>query len=138
MGIGDGAKVIIPIIIFLFGLTTSIGWYSYYETIFRFIHKRSRVNVLPLIKIMKYIYPLPGFLMTLYVSINGVPGKLLWAYSDILAGLPTFINIFAVLILSNKFFDLLEDYELRYIKKVEPEEKIPIFFKEENNEYYNF
>ncbi|WZL73053.1 amino acid carrier protein [Clostridiaceae bacterium 35-E11] len=138
MGIGNGAKVIIPIIIFLFGLTTSIGWYSYYETIFSYIHKRSKINVLPLIKVMQYIYPLPGFFMTLYVHINGVPGKLLWAYSDILAGLPTFINIFAVLILSNKFFDLLEDYELRYIKKVEPEEKVPIFFKEEDNEYYNF
>ncbi|QXM05418.1 alanine/glycine:cation symporter family protein [Crassaminicella indica] len=138
MGIGNGAKIIIPTIIFLFGLTTSIGWYSYYETIFKYIHKRSKINVLPLIKVMKYIYPLPGFFMVLYVSKNGAPGKLLWAYSDILAGLPTFINIFAVLILSNKFFDLLEDYELRYIKKVEPEERIPIFFKEEDDEYYNF
>lgn len=138
MGIGDSAKVIIPITMFLFGLTTSIGWYSYYETIFRFIGSRSALNVAPLIKMLKYIYPLPGLGMALYVSKIGDPDKMLWVFSDILAGLPTFVNIFAVLILSNKFFDLLRDYKLKYIDGVQPEEEMAVFFGQEDPEMYDF
>lgn len=138
LGIGSSSKVVIPLTIFFFGLTTSIGWYSYYETILSYIHKRAKVNVQPILSLLKASYPIPGFLMVIYIVLCGDPGQLLWNIQDIFAGLPTFINIFAILILSNKFFDLLKDYENKFIRNKSLEETMPVFYDEEDNEYYNF
>jgi len=134
MGIGSLALVIIPLTIFLFGLSTSIGWYSYYDTILNFFSSRSKLNVQVLKIAMKYIYPLPGLVVMFFMTGVNKPSGLLWAVSDILAGLPTFVNVFAVLILSNKFFDLLKDYEMKFIEGKVPEETIPIFYSEESFE----
>lgn len=136
MGIGQIAHFFIPITMLIFGLTTSLGWYSYYETVLRFIGLRSKLNVLPIIKSLKFIYPLPGVITTFYFLKFGDPSSLLWAISEIITGLPTFVNIFSILLLSNKFFDLLQHYEIKYIKKAFVEEEIPLFFKEENHDYF--
>lgn len=138
LGIGTSARFVIPITLFLFALTTSIGWYSYYETILSYIHKRSRVNVTPVLNLLKIFYAIPGFLMVVYIVYKGDPGQLLWNIQDIFAGLPTFINIFAILILSNKFFDLLKDYEQKYIQNKMPDDDYPVFYKDEDNDYYQF
>jgi len=136
MGIGKFANILVPVTMLIFGLTTSLGWYSYYETVLRFIGTRSNLNVLPIINSLKFTYPLPGILSTLYFVRSGAPSSLMWALSEVVTGLPTFINIFSVLVLSNKFFDLLQDYERKYIKGIESDEEIPLFFKEENRDYF--
>lgn len=136
LGIGKSAEFIIPAIIFLFGLTTSIGWYAYYETILNYVNNRINLDISPLKKFIKYIYPVPGVLMVFYVISDGYKEGVLWSYSDIMAALPTFINVFAVLVLSNKFFDLLYDYETKYINN-SFEEEVPVFFKDEDREYYS-
>lgn len=139
LGIGEVSKIFIPVMIFLFGLTTSIGWYSYYETILNYISRKEVINMAPLIKRIKYIYPIPGFIIALYFKGNVYNNNLLWNFSDILTAVPTFINIFSVLILSNKFVDLLNDYEKKYIKneEIKNEEILPLFFKDEDIEYYD-
>lgn len=136
LGIGGYAYIVIPVMIFLFGLTTSIGWYVYYETILNYFNNRINRDISFLVTSIKYIYPVPGIITVFHVVANGYTEGLLWSCSDVLTALPTFVNVFAVLVLSNKFFDLLNDYECRYLKNSESEE-IPVFFKDEDREYYN-
>ncbi|MEG2936090.1 MAG: alanine:cation symporter family protein, partial [Clostridium sp.] len=140
LGIGPLAQLIIPITIFLFGLTTSIGWYSYYESIILYFSLRSKFKFDKkfILKIIKCIYPLPGLVIVIMVKRGGGVSGALWDFADILAGLPTFINIFAILLLSDKFFELLKDYEQKFIKKEVPEEEIPLFYSEEEQDYYKF
>lgn len=139
LGIGEFSKIIIPITIFLFGLTTSIGWYSYYESILLFFYTRGKMkfNMEKLSKNMKRIYPIPGFIIVVITTNFGGTEGILWGFADILAGIPTFVNMFVVLLLSDKFFELLQDYKERHIL-CEEAEVIPIFYGEEDRNYYNF
>ncbi|MEG2017408.1 MAG: alanine:cation symporter family protein, partial [Clostridium sp.] len=139
LGIGELSKVIIPITIFSFGLTTSIGWYSYYESIILFFYTRGKkkFNMEKLLKNMKRIYPIPGFIIVVITATIGGAEGTLWAFADILAGIPTFVNMFVVLLLSDKFFELLQDYKEKHILG-EKSEIIPIFYGQEDHNYYNF
>jgi AGCS family alanine or glycine:cation symporter len=45
----------------------------------------------------------------------GYDGATLWLLSDITTALPIFANILALLILTPKFIELLNDYKARYL-----------------------
>lgn len=140
LGIGSLAKIIIPITIFLFGLTTSIGWYSYYESVLLYFSTRSKrkFNREKILKLMMRLYPLPGFIIVILTTKFGGVGGSLWDFADIIAGIPTFVNMFAILLLSDKFFELLNDYKEKYIDNEPITEEVPVFYTEEERNYYNF
>lgn len=126
IGVGSLGKNILAIGIFLFGITTSSGWYSYYEIILRHVFKEKTETKNKILKVYRLVYQIPGVAMVLYAVSNGLPGKYVWYFADISSAVPTFVNIFAVLFLSNKFFALLKDYKARYlgIGKVDPSFKV--------------
>ncbi|WZL73052.1 sodium:alanine symporter family protein [Clostridiaceae bacterium 35-E11] len=115
VGVGSLGKNILAIGVFLFGITTSSGWYSYYEIILRHIFKEKSDIKNKILKFYRLLYQIPGVLMVLYAVSYGLPGKYVWYFADISSAVPTFVNIFAVLLLSNKFFELLKDYKARYL-----------------------
>jgi len=133
-GIGPIGKIILAIGIFLFGITTSSGWYSYYEIILRHVLKGKVELKNKILKVYRLLYQIPGVLMVVYAVSNGLPGKYVWYFADISSAIPTFINIFAVLLLSGKFFALLKDYKARYlgIGTVDPDFKV--FYEDGNSE----
>ena len=49
---------------------------------------------------------------------------------DITSGIPTFINVFVVLILSGTYFKLLKDYKARYMGIGILDEDIPLFYED--------
>ncbi|WP_053956546.1 alanine/glycine:cation symporter family protein [Inediibacterium massiliense] len=121
-GVGTIGRQIVAIGTFLFGITTSSGWYSYYEIILRHSLKEKVQLKNNILKFYKAIYPFPGLFMVLYAVKNGLPGKYVWYFADITSAIPTFANVFAILLLSGTFFKLLKDYKARYlgIGKVDP------------------
>ena len=68
-----------------------------------------------ILKANKIIYPLPGFHLVLYAYLCGLPTSKMWMFIDVSMGIPIFINLFAILILTPKFPSLLRDYRARYI-----------------------
>lgn len=126
IGIGSYGKYILAIGIFLFGITTSSGWYSYYEIILRHLLKKRTQLKNKILKWYRLLYQIPGVLMVLYAVTNGLPGKYVWYFADISSAVPTFVNIFAILFLSDRFFLLLKDYKARYlgIGKIDPDFKL--------------
>ena len=69
----------------------------------------------------KYFYAVPPFLLTLYLIYVG--DLSIWTLVDITSGIPTFINVAVILILSGQYFKLLKDYKARYmhIGKLDPD-----------------
>lgn len=52
---------------------------------------------------------------------------------DITSGIPTFINVFVVLILSGTYFRLLKDYKARYMNIGTLEDKdMPLFYEDKS------
>ncbi|OIK10831.1 hypothetical protein BIV60_19895 [Bacillus sp. MUM 116] len=114
--LGISGKYIITIILFFFALTTSTGWYSYSEIIIRNLLKKKPNLKNTILKYLKVFYAFPEFLFVVYVTTFHLPDKYVWFMTEITVAIPTIINIFALLILSNKFKKLLSDYKMRYLK----------------------
>lgn len=129
VGMGSFSKVFIASGIFIFGVTTSSGWYAYYEIILRHLMKKNIKLKNFILKFYRIFYPLPGFLMVLAAVIIGMPGSTVWLFADFTTAVPTFINVATLLLLSGTFFKLFEDYKKRYILK-EKQREITLFYQE--------
>lgn len=116
-GMGSSSRIFLATGIFLFGVTTSSGWYAYYEIILRHLMKKNISLKNKILKFFKIFYPIPGFLMVIIAVYSGMPGGTVWLLADITTAIPTFINVATILILSGKFFELLKDYKEKYIYK---------------------
>lgn len=81
--IGYIGRLIVAIGVFLFGLTTTGGWYAYYEILLRHLFKNNVSMKEKILKIYKYTYPLPGYLMVVLAVVQGLPGSTVWNFADI-------------------------------------------------------
>ena len=115
VGIGSVGKMIVAIGVFLFGLTTTTGWYAYYEILLRHLFKDNVEMKEKMLKLYKWTYPIPGFLMVIFAVTIGLPGATVWLFADITSAIPTFVNVVAIFILSKRFFELLKDYKARHL-----------------------
>ena len=112
----------------VFTITTSGGWYVYYEAVLRHLagkHTKIKNWLLP---VFRYLYALPPFLLTLYLIHIG--DLSIWTMVDITSGIPTFINVIVVLLLSGTYFRLLKDYKARYMNKGTVDKDFAIFYED--------
>jgi AGCS family alanine or glycine:cation symporter len=124
--IGYAGRVIVTLGVFLFGVTTTTGWWSYFEVLIRHAFEGKQKLQKMLINIFKVIYPLPG-LGIVYLSVrNSMPSSEVWLFGDMASGIPTFINLLVIIFLCPKFFALLKDYKARHmgIGKIAPDFKV--------------
>ncbi|WP_042273402.1 alanine/glycine:cation symporter family protein [Faecalimicrobium dakarense] len=128
VGLGTFGTYFLTITMLVFGLTTSSGWYVYYEVVLRHLCSKNIKLKNFVLKIFKYFYPLPGFLMTMYILYVGEIS--IWTFVDITSGIPTFINVAVVLALSKQYFVLLKDYKARYLGVGEVDESVAIFYED--------
>lgn len=123
---GYWGRVVLTIAIFLFGLSTTGGWYAYFEVLLRHLFSNKPEIKNKVFTIFKVIYPIPGFLIVLISVLRGMPGETVWLIGDIASGVPTFVNVIVILVLSRQFFELLKDYKARYmnIGEIDPDFKV--------------
>jgi AGCS family alanine or glycine:cation symporter len=124
--IGVVGRVVISISIFLFGLTTTTGWYAYYEILLRHLFGKDSKTKESILTFYKWFYPIPGLAMTAYAVYGGQTPATLWLFADLTTGIPTFLNIIALIILIPVFIRLLKDYKARHlgIGTVDPNFKV--------------
>ncbi|UJL46188.1 sodium:alanine symporter family protein [Virgibacillus sp. NKC19-16] len=135
VGIGETGRIIITLCIFLFGLTTLSGWFLYYEILLRHLLKNRREKLKNgLLTFFKWFYPIPGMLMVVYAASFGIPGQTVWYFADITSAIPTFINVVVILILSKKFFELLNDYKARYLGVGQVDPDFVLFYEDKEKQ----
>ncbi len=119
---GEAGVAFIGLIVFLFGITTTTGWYSYYcSIIINFFRNNLKLRNRAL-AVFKVIFPLPGIIVVSAFVLTGSSANLFWSIIDIVTVLPTFFNVLALALLSGDFIRLLNDYKARYLNigKVDP------------------
>ncbi|MBC7087783.1 MAG: sodium:alanine symporter family protein [Tissierellales bacterium] len=131
MEIGSIGRYIIAISVFLFGLTTTTGWYAYYEILLRHLMKNKKALRDKILKFFRLFYPVPGIIMVLIAVFGELPGTTLWLFADLTSAIPTFLNVITILILSPVFFRLLKDYKSRYLGIGEIDPNAKLFYEEE-------
>lgn len=112
-GIGYFGRAIVAVGIFLFGWTTTTGWYAYYEIILRHLLKGKESIQKAILTGYKYLYPIPGFLMVVFAVTTGLPPAIIWLLADIASAIPVFVNVIVILVLAPRFFELLRDFNAR-------------------------
>ena len=96
-----------------------------------------KLNSNTVLKIFKYFYPLPGLLMTSYILYVGDIS--IWTFVDITSGIPTFVNVLVLLVLSKQYFVLLKDYKARYLGVGKVDKNTKLFYEDikgEKNDAY--
>lgn len=125
--LGPLGTIIITVAIFLFALSTTTGWWAYFEVLLRHMCGENEKLKRILINAFKVIYPIPGFLVVVLAAVgNDISGADIWEIANLTTGVPAFVNLIVIIILSGKFFQLLKDYKARYlgIGEVDPNFKI--------------
>lgn len=127
---GRGGRVILTILLFFLGVTTSVGFYTYFEVLLRHAcggHARVKAVIL---KAYRVLYQVPPFLVTLYIDRVAMPPDAVWLFADLATGLPTFVNVAVVLALTPQFRRLLEDYQGRRLGKGGYDPDLPLFYED--------
>lgn len=128
--VGSFARIMIAISIFLFGMTTSTGWFTYYQVILDHALKGKEKVKNIASKIFLIGTPLWGFIVTvLTVYGNGTPAQL-WVIADFTTVFPTFFNVATLFLLSGTFFKLLKDYRARYLGEGKIDPNMHLFYED--------
>lgn len=122
---GTIGGMLLAVIMIIFTVTTSGGWFTYYMSLLQHMFKKESAMKTVVVKIFYALRALPGFLWTVYLVKTNNQG-FIWTLVDITSAIPTFINVAVILLLSNQYFKLLKDYKARYmgIGTVEPGTKL--------------
>lgn len=113
-GFGTVGGLLLAVIMIIFTVTTSGGWFTYYMAILNHMFKEESPLRTVVFKCFYAIRSLPGFLWLVYLVKTNNQG-FIWVLVDITSAIPTFINVAVILILSGQYFKLLRDYKARYM-----------------------
>ena len=134
--LGEIGRIILTTGIFLFGLTTTSGFYAQIEVLVRYLtgNSKHKKNVLTAYKIA---YPIPALLVVVLAVVYEMPTNHVWLFADMATALPIFANIVALAILFPDFRELLTDFKARHmgIGTVDPNFKV--FYDNGQNEFAN-
>ena len=129
-GMGYFGRILIAVSIFLFGLTTSTGWFTYYSVILKHWLGNNKKILAIAEKVFILGTPLWGMAVTLAnVYADGTPAQL-WTICDFTTIVPTFVNVVTLFMLSGTFVKLLKDYKARYMGIGEVDPEMDLFFEE--------
>jgi AGCS family alanine or glycine:cation symporter len=133
--IGSAARMLIAVSIFLFGMTTSTGWFTYYQVILDHALKgKDKIKNIAS-KVFLIGTPLWGLLVTLLtVYGDGTPAQL-WVIADFSTVFPTFFNVATLFLLSGTFVKLLKDYKARYLGQGKVEPNMSLFYEDKKRKY---
>ncbi|MEN1761592.1 sodium:alanine symporter family protein [Anoxynatronum sibiricum] len=131
MEIGTLGRYLIAVSVFLFGLTTTTGWYAYYEILLRHLFRNNVSAKDNILKIYRWTYPVPGIIMVLLAVYGELPGATLWLFADLTSAIPTFINVLVILVLSPTFIHLVKDYRGRHLGDGDFDRNFHVFYEDD-------
>ena len=126
---GTIGSILLAIIMVIFTVTTSGGWFTYYLALLEHMNMKENVFTKILMKLFYLTRALPGLLWTIYLVKTGNTG-FIWTVVDITSAIPTFVNVFVILLLSGQYFKLLKDYKARYMGIGQVDPKTKLFYEE--------
>lgn len=126
---GEIGGIVMTISLVLFCLTTHFGWFVFFETVLRYLfrnHNKWKERFVILLKV--FVHGTASLILTIAVVGMGWDSSNVWLFADLATSIPTYINIFAVLILSGKFFQLLKHYNKKaFNEKNDSPDEIELF-----------
>ena len=124
-GFGKFGSILLAVIMVIFTVTTSGGWFTYYLAILEHLYKKEGKMKDIVMKVFYAVRALPGVLWTIYLVKTNNQG-FIWTVVDITSA----INVAVILILSNQYFKLLKDYKARNFGQGTVDKNACLFYEE--------
>jgi AGCS family alanine or glycine:cation symporter len=128
--LGTTGKYMVTIILFLFALTSACGWYANREIMVKHLLQKKPALKKQVLRYVKVFCAFPEFAFVVYVVTVHFPDKDVWLMTSIMTAVPTFINIFFLLVLSHQFKKLVLDYKARHLKIGKIDEDVRLFYED--------
>ncbi len=112
---GVFGKYFVGIMTLLFAMTTSTGWYIFYQNMLSFLLGRWPAVEKAAHRIFTVLFPATMIGVCAFVYYTGSDAGLFWTIVSIATAFPVFFNCIALFFLRKKFFALLKDYKARYL-----------------------
>ena len=129
-GFGQIGSYLLALVMIIFTVTTSGGWFTYYLALLEHLGTDDTHWKKILMKVFYALRALPGLLWTIYLVKTNNQG-FIWTVVDITSAIPTFVNVAVILILSGDYFRLLKDYKARFMNIGKAEENATLFYEDE-------
>ena len=123
----------IGIMMFLFGITTTGGWFTYYNALINHGFEKNPKLRDKLLKIFRTIYPMLPVAYCLMLLFTNGGANMMWDIVDCVIALPIYFNLIALVLLSGTYFKLLRDYEARWMGMGTVEPEFKYFYDTEPN-----
>lgn len=108
-------QAILAFTIFLFGVTTTSGCFTYQYTVLGYLFEKNIQIRDKILLAYRWFYPIPALGMVVYALQKGLPPEIIWTFVDVATGMPTVVNVTALIFLFPKFLEILKDYKARYM-----------------------
>ena len=128
---GTIGSILLAVIMVIFTVTTSGGWFTYYLSILEHLCKKEGPMKKVMLKLFYAVRALPGLIWTIYLVKTNNQG-FIWTVVDITSAIPTFVNVAVILLLSKDYFRLLKDYKARYLGEGTAEPDACLFYEEKH------
>lgn len=127
---GTAGAIFIGVICFLFGLTTTAGWFTYYTSIVHHILRNHEALANKIDQVLKICYPIPNIVIVVMIVVTGSGPDMFWVITDISLVIPIFFNIISLVLMGGKYKELLKDYKARYLGIGTVDPNFKIFYEE--------
>lgn len=128
---GQAGVAFIGVMAFLFGITTTTGWFTYYCAVINHALRYKPVLRDKIITAFKFVFPLPNIIIVSMIVLTGNGPDLFWTIVDITLVAPVFTNLLAIFILRKKFWAIMNDYKARYMNIGAVDPNFYVFYEDD-------
>lgn len=113
---GQSGSIALAFFILIFSLTTTTGWFSYLESLIVFcVSNKTHDERMKYVKFVRYTGPLVPLCISMFFFYHGTVPSMVWMMLDIQSGIPVYVNVIALTLLSPIIFKKVREFENDYL-----------------------
>lgn len=113
---GPAGSIMLAFFIVIFSLTTTTGWFSYLESLIVYcVSNKTAEERMKYVKFVRYTGPLVPLCFSLFFFWSGTVPSVVWMMLDIQSGIPVYVNVVALTLLSPIIFKTVREFETNFL-----------------------
>lgn len=113
---GPAGAIMLAFFIVIFSLTTTTGWFSYLESLIVYcVSNKTHEERMKYVKFVRYTGPLVPLCCSLFFFWSGTVPSVVWMMLDIQSGIPVYVNVIALTLLSPIIFKKVKEFETDFL-----------------------
>ena len=113
---GPFGAIALAFFILIFSLTTTTGWFSYLESLIVYcVSNKTHEERMKYVKFVRYTGPMIPLFISMFFFYHGTVPSMVWMMLDIQSGIPVYVNVIALTLLSPIIFKKVREFEDNYL-----------------------